>query len=378
MTNIKNFLKILIINISLIFFLIFFLEIFLGDWFKDDSWGNTLRSERLKEQNYKIKFDNRTYDFVYKKNSLGFRGDEIEPNKLEVILIGGSTVNERFTPLELTISGQLNKNLKSDNVNLEIFNGGIDGQSTVGHIVNFKKWFSNIPQFNPKIIIYYIGINERFYYDFNPNPENFYTDNFKTPHDFERMERKDLRGRLGDFVKNNSFLISKLKILKFKYFNKKVRSNDYSKFTVTFPEIFEAHYNLNSVIEGEFITQDNADELFDLEELKRNDNNNYAESLKERLKYLTEFTYKIGATPIFINQVMYNGQGVKIMYYTNHIIRDFFRDNNEIRFIDLAKFVKLDINDYYDEFHTKPSGSKKIADILYVYLKPYFKEILFK
>ena len=75
------------------------------------------------------------------------------------------------------------------------------------------------------------------------------------------------------YIKNNSFLISKLKILKFKYFNNKIRSNDYSEFTTTFPEIFEAQYNVNSLVEGEFMTQEKADNFFDLELIKKNDKN---------------------------------------------------------------------------------------------------------
>ena len=72
---------------------------------------------------------------------------------------------------------------------------------------------------------------------------------------------------------------------------------------------------------------------------------------------------------------MYNGQGLEIMYYTNYIIREFFKKNTEIIFIDLAKIINLDIEDYYDEFHTKPSGSKKIANILYPFLKNKLSKI---
>lgn len=370
MLKIIDFLKIFIINILFFLLLILFIELVFGSWFKVNSWGNTLRSERSKQQSYSIKFDDKTYNFIYKKNSLGFRGEEILPKELDVILIGGSTVNERFTPLELTISGQLNKLFREEGINIEIFNGGVDGQSTVGHIVNFKKWFSKIPEFNPRVIIYYIGINERFYYKFNPNPENFYNENFNTPHDFETMVRNDLRGKVSDYIKNNSFFISKFKILKFKFFKSRVRSNDYSNFTLT--------YNINSEIEGQFISQLQADNFFDLNQIKSKDHNEYAVSLKERLKYLIKFTKEIGATPIFINQVMYNGQGVEIMYYTNHIIREFFQNNKEVIFIDLAKTIKLHINDFYDEFHTKPSGSKKIAEAVYPNLKFNLIKILQK
>ena len=96
------------------------------------------------------------------------------------------------------------------------------------------------------------------------------------------------------------------------------------------------------------------------------------------MKYLIKFTKEIGATPIFINQVMYNGQGIEIMYYTNQIIREFFENNKEEIFIDLAKNIKLDINDFYDEFHTKPSGSQKIAETIYSNLKFNLRKILSK
>lgn len=376
MSKLRFLLKVLFINIFSLLFFIFFLELFLGNWFKDKNWGNTLRSERSKEKPYQVKFDNQKYDFIYKKNSLGFRGDEIDPKDLKVILIGGSTVNERFTPLELTISGQLNRKLQEDNIDIEIFNGGVDGQSTVGHIVNFKKWFPNIPDFKPEVIIYYIGINERFYYNFDPNPSNFYTEKFNTIHDFENMERSDFKGRLSDFIKNNSFIVSKAKVIKFKYFNKQVRTNDYSNFTLT--------YDLNNSIKGSFITQDQADNYFDLRELINKEQHkfyhkkDFSSSLTQRLNHLNQLTLEIGAVPIFINQVMYNGQGLEIMYYTNHIIREFFKKNSNIIFIDLAKVINLDIEDYYDEFHTKPTGSKKIADIIYPYLKSNLSKILLK
>ena len=110
MKKLKNILKIFILNFSLLFILIIILELIFGNWLKDINWGNTFRSERLKEILYQVKFDDKNYKFTYKKNSIGFRGNEVDPKNLEVILIGGSTANERFTPLELTITGQINQN----------------------------------------------------------------------------------------------------------------------------------------------------------------------------------------------------------------------------------------------------------------------------
>ena len=45
--------------------------------------------------------------------------------------------------------------------NIDVVNAGIDGQSTHGHIWNFKFWFNKIPSLKTKYIIFYIGINEK-------------------------------------------------------------------------------------------------------------------------------------------------------------------------------------------------------------------------
>ena len=109
--------------------------------------------------------------------------------------------------------------------------------------------------------------------------------------------------------------------------------------------------------------------------IRENDKNSYEKSLRERLKYLIEFTKNVGAEPIFINQVQFNGQGNEIMYYTNYVMKEFFKKNN-VRFIDIASVIELDIKDFYDQFHTKPSGSKKIAETIYPFLKIHLKEVL--
>ena len=104
--------KILFFNTLSFLISIFLIEIIFGDWIKGKGWGNTLRSERLKKVSYSVKFDDQTHNFIYKKNSFGFRGDELSGEDLKVIFIGGSTTNQRFNPLELTVTGQLNKLLE--------------------------------------------------------------------------------------------------------------------------------------------------------------------------------------------------------------------------------------------------------------------------
>ena len=356
-------LKLILINFSLFFIFIFFLEIIFGDWFKKNNWGNSLRSERLKKITYNVKFNNQKFNHIYKKNSLGFRGEEIDSSKLEILMMGGSTTNERFTPEDLTIVGLLNSLFLKDKKKIKIFNGGVDGQSTIGLINNFEKWFSNIKNFKPKFIIYYIGINERFYFNYDPNPKNLNTGKFKTMHAFDKMSKISKFDQMKDYIKNNSFFLKKGKIVQLKYFPGRIRQENYSEFKAT--------YGLEHGVSDNFYSQELMDKKLNINLLKE-ENNEYIISLNKRLEHLSLLTSKIGAKPIFVNQVLNDGQLSKKMYLTNYIIREFSLKNNH-RFIDLAKSIILDKKDFYDEFHTTPSGSKKIAEYLYPKLKNYFE-----
>ena len=63
------------------------------------------------------------------------------------------------------------------------------------------------------------------------------------------------------------------------------------------------------------------------------------------------------------------------MFITNVIIRKYCTDNN-IGFIDLAREANLIITDFYDDFHTTPDGSNKIAKFIQNDLLKFFKKNL--
>ena len=49
----------------------------------------------------------------------------------------------------------MEKNLNHD---IKIYNASTDGKSVNGYINDFNFWFPKIPNFNPKYVIFYIGI----------------------------------------------------------------------------------------------------------------------------------------------------------------------------------------------------------------------------
>ena len=199
----RKIIKILFINCIIFFSLIFIFEIFFGYWFKKNNFGFIMRFERQKQNYYETIHDEKKHKFYYKRNFYAFRGNEIDPSNIEVVFEGGSTGNQRFTPEEYTIVGNLNKYFKNENSKIIIYNASTDGKTTRGYINDFLYWFPQIPNFKPKFFIFFTGLNDRklqqeIRYDFK-----FAIENSK---------------KLRDYIKNNSIILEILKKIENKHF----------------------------------------------------------------------------------------------------------------------------------------------------------------
>ncbi len=76
--------------------------------------------------------------------------------------MGGSTTDERYLNLEDTTAEQLEILFNLNRKKIDVINAGIDGQSTIGHIWNFNKWFNYLPNFLCIYFIFIIGLNEGY------------------------------------------------------------------------------------------------------------------------------------------------------------------------------------------------------------------------
>ncbi len=201
----RKIIKILFINCIIFFSLIFIFEIFFGYWFKENNFGFIMRFERQKQNYYETIHDEKKYKFYYKRNFYGFRGEEADPKNIKIVFLGGSTGNQRVTPENLTIVGLLNTKLNKDGYNFKIYNGSTDGKSTKGYANDFKYWFPKIPNFNPKIVIFYTGINDS---------------NLLHDEKFDIPWRVSPYEKFRDYIKSNSKIVELIKKVKFKYFVK--------------------------------------------------------------------------------------------------------------------------------------------------------------
>ncbi len=96
------------------------------------------------------------------------------------------------------------------------------------------------------------------------------------------------------------------------------------------------------------------------------------QQFKKRLDSLNKIIAKENLIPIFITQVMFNGLENKVLFNINNELKKFAKSNDYF-LITLDEIAKMELNDFYDEIHTAPQGSEKIAKIIYPFLKRFLK-----
>ena len=330
--------KTLVINIVIFFALILFIECIFGYWFKENNFGIYMRSERNRSDLFNVTQNDKKYTFYYKRNFYAFRDDEFDPLDVEVVFEGGSSGNQRFTPEEYTIIGNLNKYFKENNSEIIIYNASTDGKTTRGYVNDFLYWFPKIPNFNPKFFIFYIGINDRQFqykrYDFK----------------FATKSSKKLR----DYIKNNSIILEMIKKIENKYFPQlKIVYPDPSK------ELYKNFVYVNFEEAKKKHSENNLTE----------DEKNLLVTFKARLENLKKIIKKNKFIPIFITQIKFDGLSDKNLFLVNQELKRFSKSNN-FDLIALDEFINnMEINDYFDQLHTTIQGSEKIAMTLYPQLK---------
>ena len=80
-----RFFKVVVYNFFILLFLIIILEVIFGYWFKKENFGIYMRKERKVNWQTTSSFYGKTYNFFYKRNFWGFRGEEFNPEDVKVI-----------------------------------------------------------------------------------------------------------------------------------------------------------------------------------------------------------------------------------------------------------------------------------------------------
>tara|TARA_B100000029_G_C17556622_1_gene951886 strand:- start:51 stop:1070 length:1020 start_codon:yes stop_codon:yes gene_type:complete len=327
--------KIVFINFLVFLGFIFLIEAIFGNWFKNNNFGFSIRELRNVSTPMSVKYNGQKYDYIFKRNKIGFIGEEIDPEDIKVVFLGGSTGEEMFKPIKHSIVGSLNQKLKDNNIDLKIINASKGGKTTRGYINDFKYWFSKINNFNPKIFIFYTGLNDS---------------SLTLPDHFDQPYKNKLSEKLEDYMKNNSFFYEYKKKIENKYFNE-----------------LRKYYGLvekNLYDNFDLINYEKAKKKF--ANLKPNEEiENVFKNFSKNLDNLKEIIDNQNITPIFITQIQYDGLNNYALFITNEYLKQFCKVNGySIIKLDEMNY-KLDNKDFYDHVHTTVQGSLKISNLIF-------------
>ena len=346
--------KIFLINLLVFFTSILIIEIIFGGWFKKDSFDAYFREHRMKKIPYKIKHNDKIYEYVYKRNYHGFIGEELNPKDIEAVFIGGSTADERWKPKKYSIVEQINKKLELDKINIKIVNSAIEGQSTVGYIANFKYWYPKLKDFNPKYFIFYTGINELLKTNY---------DQWDFSDGMAKLVEKNKKKRFKDNLKSKSFFYDSLRKTKHKYYTRdksvfmklgqqysppkeiSLKKYDYLKFKDAYK---------NKVKIDRLLIQ----------------NKKSIEGYLNNIDLLVNFSKSYNAKAIIINQVTAYGAHHDFHLSLNYAL-NLHCNKRKYYCVDIASDFEGKEEYWYDWVHTTPLGSNEISKSIYPKLLEY-------
>ena len=340
----RKIINVLLINSIIILLFIVIIELCFGYWFDKNNFGPHMREHRMKNQRIVWQNENEKIEYFYRRNYHGFRGADIDPSEIEGVILGGSVIDERYKPEKYTITEFLNKRLKNDNIDIKFINGGVEAQSTMGLISGFNNWLFKLKNFSPKVIIFYVGINDK----------NKLGDDMTSMHQDGFILNPDKKEVFKDNIKSRSIIYDSLRKLKFKYLPRK----GFIKYDGKLSESYLKNYN--------FIEHEYAKKNYNYRLLKEK----YSIRIKNylnRIDLLAKYSNKINSMPVFVNNI--NAQGhSEIIYILNKALINHCIEKN-YNCIDLASKLTPQRDLWYDGDHTTKKGSSLIADIIFSDLK---------
>lgn len=333
------------------------LELAYGHWFDKASLQslNILTSANL-TYNVEALYKSSKTRTKYSRDQHGFRGEYDDISDIDILTIGGSTTDQRYIDDSETWQSILMKKCnESNNKRFSIVNAGVDGQSTVGHLVTMDMWLDYIPDLRARYLLMYVGVNDLF------------TDG---GHYDDILGENTVKGAIkGKSALYRVYTVARGSFLAKHVFRLGHQSVDFSEIEWTSKPLRNDHEVLmKSVLH-----------LYSM-----------------RLRELIQRAVKLGAKPIFVTQTMSSYKVVNNEIYGSD---DFMRFHNraingvdlyylmklmnqqtmavcrEVNgiCIDLASELNLDDADFYDTVHNTPQGARKIGRYLYTKLSPHLE-----
>ena len=359
----RELIKIISLNIFSFLFFFCLIEIFFGRWHKNFLGNkeyvqipNLIKDTKLKFNVKWMYSQSKPYYVLYTRDKLGYRSRDSLSKKPIILTIGGSTTDNRYVSDGHTWQDKLDL----INPKYDFINGGVDGQSSYGHLESIKTWHSKyLDEKDVDTIIFYIGINDLKLlsdniddYDYAQSKKQ-YIKNVLKDNSFFTQRFFELRNKINFYFdsnqKNNNLLTTH-----------KPRKIDFKKKGLIFKlnkELEILNYPLYEKIFSELII-----------ETKKNFPNSMIIMIQQQIPGCKFIDNKSGYDrhPKF-------GYCLNLLktFRLQEKIIDKYSINKNLKIYQMYLKDIIQDNDVYDYVHTNKSGSNKIAS----YIEGIFKEL---
>jgi len=357
--------KVVCVNLLLIMGVLILAELIWGTWLNPNSWKSVCRYVLCDADLDSIHLINGMEARVrYTKDEFGLRGRRKPTGEIDILVVGGSTTDQRLVDDEHTWDHLLEERFLASGDDIDVVNAGIDGQSSRGHIWNFTNWFPLIEGFAPKYVLFYLGIN-----DIPPQESAGTYDN--------DLRDLSIKRKIKTWIKQRSISFEVYKLIKGMLAAEKMNvGHSEDRRQLTYGEPFRLDKNDWDFYQTTYLKG----------------------QLVPRLRRLAALTKKIGAQPIFVtqrtarwlerdgflfglkggNQAPYVYQGKKFTFnyadigYAERLISEhilMFCQKEGLACLNGYSEIHLDRNNTYDLVHTTANGSQEIAKAVYRFLR---------
>jgi lysophospholipase L1-like esterase len=340
--------KVITANVAVLGVLLVVFELVFGNWLRPISLNDLKRFSIPVEVEYQMDTSALyTRDggplITYTRDRWGLRGNYGKPAAIDVLTIGGSTTDQRYLDDSDTWQAFAQRRLEQLGVPLVFANAGVDGQSTTGHLFSLANWLPVLPELHPKIVLFYIGINDvmqpadRGTYDAKVDATSWRVKSVTWQ--ILRTIRGNLRARDAQVTHGRKPVLTE------------------SDFTSTGKLPKERQAELASRLVQRFVTN--------------------VASLREQV-------LAMGAIPVFVTQTAYawdagpaaprgldrpalsageqmNFADVSALHRTMNLELLSYCEKERVLCFDLSTDVAFDESDFYDFLHTTPSGAQRIG-----------------
>ena len=323
-------------------------ELIFGNWLKKNNFNSLLipKQQTSLITNFPYKSEELG---IYTRDKNGFRANKYDLNDINILILGGSTTEEREVDDQKIWTKIFEKNL---NKNLKVLNAGIGGQTSLGHKEMFNLWFNKFDTLSPDYILVFLGINDALFLVENITSEKYlnvlvsdYLGDGRSINNSNTDSLLNNRSltKIKQYIKNNSVLHSLYLIIKGNLISYKYNMNYNGDINIFDPYITKS---------PEIVIPDDYLDKFE---------NYYHNNLLQLHNFATEYNSNL----ILVTQSVSSTHWIKEYLEIINKYTISFCKIKKIECIDLEKKI-LGLNDnfFYDGVHTDIRGSKIIGEFI--------------